>query len=147
MAENETPKSKPNKFEIILASSYTTIEQMKAKMLEAIGEGCGLEADQDWEVSYFNKAPLSHSTVEWVALHYNSCIAEETSMHTGRLHSLCLQHWDQKEKRLVDYDTWPDKLPPWMAQDRPNSFPHSLSICLSVCIQPCLKRVYAVYTS
>lgn len=47
MAENETPKSKPNKFEIILASSYTTIEQMKAKMLEAIGEGCGLEADQD----------------------------------------------------------------------------------------------------
>lgn len=47
MAADETPKSKPNKFEIVLASSYSTIEQMKAKMLEAFSEGCGLEPDQD----------------------------------------------------------------------------------------------------
>jgi len=47
MAEDETPKSKPSKFEICLASSYSNEEQMRAKMLEAISKGCGLEPDRD----------------------------------------------------------------------------------------------------
>ena len=47
LAEDETPKSKPSKFEIVLASNYSTYEQMQAKMLEAISMGCGLEPDRD----------------------------------------------------------------------------------------------------
>ena len=47
MAVDETPTSKPSKFEIVLASSYSNYEQMKAKMLEAISKGCGLEQDRD----------------------------------------------------------------------------------------------------
>jgi len=42
-----TPKSKPSRFEVVLASSYSELEKMKAKMLEAIGGGCGLEPDSD----------------------------------------------------------------------------------------------------
>ena len=47
MAVDEVPKSKPSNFEVVLASSYTSLEQMKAKLLQAVGEGCGLESDLD----------------------------------------------------------------------------------------------------
>jgi len=47
MAEGGTPKSKASQFELILAPNYENAEAMKAKLLEAIAKGCGLESDQD----------------------------------------------------------------------------------------------------
>ena len=47
LPEGDAPKSKPSAFELILAGNYESDEQFKAKLLEAISKGCGLEPDRD----------------------------------------------------------------------------------------------------
>ena len=45
--EGDVPTSKPSDFELVLASSYASQDQLKEKLLEAINKGCGLEPDRD----------------------------------------------------------------------------------------------------
>ena len=47
LPEGDAPKSKPSAFELILAGNYESDEQFKAKLLDAISKGCGLEPDRD----------------------------------------------------------------------------------------------------
>ena len=47
LPDGDAPKSKPSAFELILAGNYESDDQLKAKLLEAISKGCGLEPDRD----------------------------------------------------------------------------------------------------